>query len=66
MQLLDYRDLRDRGIRFSKPHLWRLWSRGKFPKHIKLGGALSRNVWSADEVNTWIKQRIAERDQASA
>jgi prophage regulatory protein len=63
--LLSYEDLRDLGIRYSKAHLWRLWAADKFPKPIKLTPT-SRNVWSADEVDTWIKQRIAERDQAAA
>jgi hypothetical protein len=42
-KLLDYAALHDRGIRYSKPHLWRLWTAGKFPKPIKLSA--SRNAW---------------------
>ena len=39
-KLLDYTALQDRGIRYSKPHLWRLWTIGKFPKPAKLGAAM--------------------------
>jgi predicted DNA-binding transcriptional regulator AlpA len=59
-QLLDYADLRARGIRYAKPHLWRLWTTGKFPRPIKLSA--SRNVWCAHEIDEWIAQRIAARE----
>jgi hypothetical protein len=29
-KLLDYAALQERGIRYSKAHLWRLWTAGKF------------------------------------
>jgi hypothetical protein len=35
-KLLDYTALQDRGIRYSKPHLWRLWTAGKFSKPAKV------------------------------
>jgi hypothetical protein len=35
-KLLDYIALQDRAIRYSKPHLWRLWTAGKFPEPVKL------------------------------
>ena len=60
MKLLDYAALQDRGIRYSKPHLWRLWTAGKFPRPIKLSA--SRNVWSEAEIDSWIKSWIAARD----
>lgn len=60
MKLLDYAALQDRGIRYSKPHLWRLWTAGKFPRPIKLSA--SRNVWSEAEIDSWIESWIAARD----
>jgi predicted DNA-binding transcriptional regulator AlpA len=63
-QLLDYHDLRGRGIRYAKPHLWRLWTTGKFPKPIKLSA--SRNVWRAEDIDAWIESKIAERDRVAA
>jgi predicted DNA-binding transcriptional regulator AlpA len=61
MTLLDYGDLRGRGIKYSKCQLWRLWTAGKFPKPVKLSA--SRNAWLADEVDAWVAERIAERDR---
>jgi predicted DNA-binding transcriptional regulator AlpA len=63
-QLLDYADLKDRGIKYSKAQLWRLWNADKFPKPVKLSAV--RNAWRADEIDAWIEQRIAERDRALA
>jgi len=63
-QLLDYADLRARGIRYAKPHLWRLWTKGKFPRPVKLSA--SRNVWRADEIQEWIEQRINARDRVAS
>jgi len=36
MNLLDYAALRERGIRYTKTHLWRLWTSGQFPKPTKI------------------------------
>jgi Prophage CP4-57 regulatory protein (AlpA) len=47
-KLLDYADLRQRGVKYSKCQLWRLWNAGKFPKPLKLSAV--RNAWRADEI----------------
>ena len=57
MRFLDYDDLRERGIKYSKPHLWRLWTSGKFPKPIKLSS--SRNAWTEDSINQWMEATAA-------
>ncbi|WP_284602460.1 helix-turn-helix transcriptional regulator [Dickeya dadantii] len=36
---------------------------GEFPKGFRIG--LRHVGWFEDEVNTWLSQRIAERDQQS-
>jgi prophage regulatory protein len=64
MKLFDYTALQERGIRYSKPHLWRLWTAGKFPKPIKLSA--SRNVWSEAEIDSWIEATIVRRDSKVA
>jgi prophage regulatory protein len=62
-KLLDYAALQDRGIRYSKPHLWRLWAGGKFPKPVKL--STSRNAWLESDINRWMETRLAERDRVA-
>jgi prophage regulatory protein len=59
-KLLDYAALEGRGIRYSKPHLWRLWTGGKFPKPVKLSA--SRNAWLESDIEAWIESRVAERN----
>jgi predicted DNA-binding transcriptional regulator AlpA len=58
MQILGFRDLRDRGIRTSKVQLRRQWTAGKFPKPFQLvdGGPL---CWTDEEINAHISARIA-------
>jgi len=63
-KLLDYGALQDRGIRYSKPHLWRLWTAGKFPKPVKL--STSRHVWLESDIDAWIERRVTERDCTTA
>jgi prophage regulatory protein len=64
MKLLDYADLRERGIKYSKAQLWRLSKAGKFPKPIKL--SINRNAWADTDIDEWIAGRIAERDAVDA
>jgi prophage regulatory protein len=40
-------------------------SRGAFPRPVSLGGGRAV-AWSAREVQTWINERMAERDAAMA
>ena len=63
MKLLDYAALQERGIRYSRPHLWGLWTLGKFPKPVKL--STSRNAWLESDIDAWIETRVAERNHAS-
>jgi len=60
MKLLGYQDLRDRGIPYSRPHLWRLVRAGKFPTPIKLtpGGV---NLWPEQEIDELIARRRTAR-----
>jgi prophage regulatory protein len=64
MVIIDYEGLKDRGIRYSRAHLWRLWTAGKFPKPIKLSA--SRNAWLESDIDAWIESRVAERNCAAA
>jgi prophage regulatory protein len=64
VNLLAYDDLRDRGIPYSRPHLWRLVRAGKFPKPLKLspGGV---NLWHEHEIDELIERRSTERGAAA-
>ena len=64
MRLLDYAALLERGIRYSKPHLWRLWNAGRFPRPVKLSP--SRNAWLESDVDAWIKSPLAEHGSVAA
>jgi prophage regulatory protein len=64
MKLLDYADLRERGIKYSKAQLWRLSKAGKFPKPMKL--SINRNAWADTDIDEWIARLIAERDAVEA
>jgi|GraSoiStandDraft_39_1057311.scaffolds.fasta_scaffold2663307_1 prophage regulatory protein len=63
-QLLDYADLRQRGVKYSKSQIRRLEIEGKFPQPVKLSAV--RKAWRADEIDAWIEARVAARDQAAA
>jgi len=47
----------------SRSHLYALAKAGQFPKPVKLSERSS--AWVESEVNEWIEDRIAERDQES-
>ena len=57
MKLLDYQDLRAKGIKYSRVHLWRLEAAGKFPKRVRLSPA--RHGWVEDEVEDYLEQLVA-------
>jgi prophage regulatory protein len=59
--LLSYADLCERGIRYSKMHLRRLESAGKFPRRVEVSP--QRVAWVGTEIDEWISARIAVRDQ---
>ena len=58
MKLLSKKEVRDR-VTYSFAHIDRLEAQGLFPKRVRLG---FRVAWVEEEVNDWIKARIAERD----
>ena len=48
----------------SKSHIYDLSKKGLFPKPVKLSAHSS--AWVESEVDQWIDDRIAERDQEAA
>lgn len=49
----------------SRTTLWHKVTRGEFPKPIGLGNGV-RKAFLASEVESWIADRVAERDREAA
>jgi prophage regulatory protein len=49
----------DRGIRYSRRHLYTLESERKFPKRVALGE--NRVGWIESEIDDWIREKAACR-----
>jgi prophage regulatory protein len=64
VRLLSYDELRpQKGIPYSKVHLWRLEREGKFPKRVPLGQ--SRHGWVDTEIDDWLVAHAASRNEAA-
>ena len=51
-------------VALSRSEIYRLISLGRFPRSVPLG---ERTVaWDSDEVQAWVRARIASRDKKSA
>jgi prophage regulatory protein len=61
MRLLDLDGLNAKGVKFSDTHIWRLIRAGDFPKPVKIGARLH---WSEDEIDQYIANKLAQRDNA--
>jgi prophage regulatory protein len=59
MTFLNYRDLKRKGIPFSRVYVGRMVKEGRFPKPVKLGDKV--NSWIETEIDDWIAGRIAVR-----
>lgn len=64
MRMLSLPDLREKGIKFSRQHLHRLILAKQFPAPIKLG--LNTNAWPEPEIDKYLADRIAARDEQAA
>lgn len=60
MKVLHFAALKEKGICLSRVQVWRLVKRGRFPRPIKV--TAGRNGWIESEIETYLKDRIAERD----
>ncbi|MBR1156869.1 AlpA family transcriptional regulator [Bradyrhizobium sp. JYMT SZCCT0428] len=64
-RILLYSDLRPlKGISHSKVQLWRLEKVAKFPKRVQLSPG--RHGWVEAEIDAFIAERIAARDEKAA
>ncbi|HEX8214978.1 MAG TPA: AlpA family phage regulatory protein [Allosphingosinicella sp.] len=68
VRLLAFSDLAERGVPFSRQHLWRLINdkripdEKRFPAPVKLGS--NTNRWVESEVDDWLRAQIERRDAA--
>lgn len=61
MKLLSIDELKpEKGIRYSRPHIYRLIKAKKFPKPVPLGENCVGFVEA--EIDAWITAKITERD----
>jgi prophage regulatory protein len=61
MKMLSIGELKsEKGISYSKPHLYRLIKAGKFPRPVPLGE--NRIGFVEAEIEGWLQAKVAERD----
>jgi prophage regulatory protein len=65
MKLITYLELRDKkGIAYQRDHLRRKCQADEFPKPVSLSAR--RIAWVEQEVDDWLAERAAGRDQKPA
>ena len=60
MRILTFKQLKDRGVPYSRMHIDRLEKAGQFPKRVQLSP--NRVAWLESEVEQWFSERVAARD----
>lgn len=63
MRLLSKKDVRDR-VLYSPAHIARLEHAGQFPRRVQLG--VGRVGWVEEEIDAWLRERIARRDASGS
>jgi len=64
-RLLTLKQLKEnKGVPYSREHLYRLEKSGKFPKRIRVGP--NRIAWDESEVDAWLEERRQARDGTEA
>jgi prophage regulatory protein len=59
-RLLRYKDLKMKGIMWTRVHVDRLEKVSKFPKRVHLGPGTV--AWVEDEIDAYVAGKIADRD----
>lgn len=58
-RLLNFRQLQQIGISYSREHLWRMERQGSFPRRVRLSPA--KIAWIESEVLDWLHARSDAR-----
>jgi prophage regulatory protein len=65
MRLLAFPNLEtEKGIPYSRQHLWRLIKAKRFPAPVRLG--TNTNRWVESEIDDWLRQKIEQRESHEA
>jgi prophage regulatory protein len=64
MKLIPMNALDEKGIPYSRAHLYRLIHTKKFPAPIRLGE--NRIAFVEEEIDAWLEQKRVERDTQEA
>ena len=51
-------------VGLSRSEIYRLIKLGRFPRNVPLGERV--RAWDGDEIQAWVRERIASRDKKSA
>ena len=62
MKLLSITELEEKGIPYSRAHIYRLIHAKKFPEPVRLGE--NRIAFVESEINDWLTSKVAKRDAA--
>jgi prophage regulatory protein len=62
--LIDFEQLKAKGVPYGKSRLWQLEREHKFPRRVRLSAV--RVCWIEEEIDKWIKAHVAARDHKSA
>jgi prophage regulatory protein len=60
MRLLKINELEQKGIPYSRAHIYRLIRAKKFPEPVRLGE--NRIAFVESEIEDWVQSKINERD----
>ena len=60
MRLLKISELEEKGIPYSRAHIYRLIHAKKFPEPVRLGA--NRIAFVESEIHDWLTSKVAERD----
>ncbi len=68
MRLITFAELKSlKGIGYSRVHIARLMKLGQFPQHVSIGEAANgHKAWLEEEIDSWIKARVAQRGRPQA
>lgn len=62
-RLLEYWELREHGVLYSRSHIYRLEAAGKFPKRVPIGDA--RVGWVENEIDDYVAEKVKSRSASA-